>query len=101
MSNRTNMLVLLGVALGVAAVASVRREPPPPELAVRAHRLADAGDDPAWRLVGAARALLERGDAAAVRSLAAQEGDPAARSAMRLLRDLGLPTTPAPEAPPA
>jgi hypothetical protein len=94
MSTRTNMMFLLGLALGAAALASARREPPQPELAVRAHGLADAGADPAWRLVGAARALFERGDAAAVQSLAAADGDPAARSAMRLLRDLGLPLVP-------
>jgi hypothetical protein len=94
MSTRTNMMVLLGVALGAVAVASARREPRQPELAARAHGLADAGTDPAWRLVGAARALFEHGDAAAVQALAAADGDPAARSAMRLLRDLGLPLAP-------
>jgi hypothetical protein len=41
--------------------------------------------------VAAARHLVEHGAAGPLRELAARDGDPAARSAMRLLRDLGIP----------
>ena len=61
-----------------------------PALAEMAQALADDGADAAWRLVAAARSLLDHGDAAAVRALADAEDDPASRSARRLLRDLGL-----------
>jgi ABC-type multidrug transport system fused ATPase/permease subunit len=59
-------------------------------LAEMARALASDGADPAWRLVAAARPLIENGTAEPLRELAAQAGDPAARSAMRLLRDLGM-----------
>jgi ATP-binding cassette subfamily B protein/subfamily B ATP-binding cassette protein MsbA len=71
----------------VAAGDALGGEP----LAEMARALAGDGGDPAWRLVAAARSLLEQGDAEPLLELAARDGDPAARSAMRLLRDLGIP----------
>jgi ABC-type multidrug transport system fused ATPase/permease subunit len=59
-------------------------------LAEMAQALADHGQDPAWRLVAAARPLIEEGAADPLRELAERTDDPAARSAMRLLRDLGI-----------
>jgi ABC-type multidrug transport system fused ATPase/permease subunit len=56
-----------------------------------AQTLAADGGDPAWRLVAAARPLIEDGRAEPLQELAAHADDPAARSAMRLLRDLGVP----------
>jgi ABC-type multidrug transport system ATPase subunit len=89
-----------------------------PALAELAHAMAADGQDPAWRLVAAARPLLEGGSAEALHALAADLDDPASRSAKRLLRDLGLrqgdvaavpapaadtaaPVTPASKPPPA
>ena len=58
--------------------------------------LAADGQDPAWRLVAAAQPLIEDGTAEPLRQLAERADDPAARSAMRLLRDLGIqPRVPA------
>jgi ATP-binding cassette subfamily B protein len=59
-------------------------------LAEMAQALAADGHDPAWRLVAAAHPLIEGGSAERLRELAEREDDPAARSAMRLLRDLGI-----------
>jgi ATP-binding cassette subfamily B protein/subfamily B ATP-binding cassette protein MsbA len=59
-------------------------------LAEMAQALAADGQDPAWRLVAAARPLIEGGSAEPLRELAERPDDPAARSAMRLLRDLGI-----------
>lgn len=61
-----------------------------PALAELAHAMASDGQDPAWRLVAAARPLLDGGSADALHALAADPDDPASRSALRLLRDLGL-----------
>ena len=61
-----------------------------PALSELAKALAADGQDPAWRLVQAARSLLESGSPAALRELAADAGDPAAKSARRLLVDLGI-----------
>jgi hypothetical protein len=52
--------------------------------------MAADGPDPAWRLVAAAQPLIEHGMAEPLRELAERPDDPAARSAMRLLRDLGM-----------
>jgi ABC-type multidrug transport system ATPase subunit len=59
-------------------------------LAELAQAMAADGPDPAWRLVAAAQPLIEHGTAEPLRELAARPDDPAARSAMRLLRDLGI-----------
>jgi ATP-binding cassette, subfamily B, bacterial len=59
-------------------------------LAEMAQALAADGQDPAWRLVAAAQPLIEGGSAEPLRELAERSDDPAARSAMRLLRDLGI-----------
>jgi ABC-type cobalamin/Fe3+-siderophores transport system ATPase subunit len=56
-----------------------------------AQAMAAEGQDPAWRLVAAARPLIEDGAAEALQELAARADDPAGRSAKRLLRDLGIP----------
>ena len=61
-----------------------------PALAALAHAMAADGQDPVWRLLDAARPLLETGATERLDELAAQLDDPAARSAMRVLRDLGL-----------
>jgi ABC-type multidrug transport system fused ATPase/permease subunit len=66
-----------------------------PALAELAHAMAADGQDPAWRLVAAARPLLEGGSPEQLRALAASTEDPAAKSARRLLRDLGLERGPA------
>jgi ATP-binding cassette, subfamily B, bacterial len=59
-------------------------------LAEMAQAMAADGQDPAWRLVAAAQPLIEQGTAEPLRELAERSDDPAARSAMRLLRDLGI-----------
>ena len=61
-----------------------------PGLAEMAQARAADGPDPAWRLVAAAQPLIEHGTPEALRELAQRPDDPAARSAMRLLRDLGI-----------
>jgi ATP-binding cassette subfamily B protein len=65
-----------------------------PALVELAHAMAAEGQDPVWRLLDAARPLLETGATERLRALAARPDDPAARSAMRLLRDLGLSPVP-------
>jgi ABC-type multidrug transport system fused ATPase/permease subunit len=61
-----------------------------PGLAEMAQAMAADGPDPAWRLVAAAQPLIEQGMSEPLRELAERPNDPAARSAMRLLRDLGI-----------
>jgi ABC-type multidrug transport system fused ATPase/permease subunit len=63
-------------------------------LAEMAHALAGDGRDPAWRLVAAARALFQEGNPAELRELAANPADVAAKSARRLLVDLGVDNVP-------
>jgi ABC-type multidrug transport system fused ATPase/permease subunit len=63
-------------------------------LAEMARALARDGHDPAWRLVAAARSLFEDGSPDELRALAADHGDPAAKSARRLLKDLGVADLP-------
>lgn len=69
-------------------------------LSEMARAMAADGQDPAWRLVAAARPLFEQGDPAALRALAADHSNAAHKSARRLLVDLGVGDIP-PLAPPA
>jgi ATP-binding cassette, subfamily B, bacterial len=64
-------------------------------LSEMARAMAADGQDPAWRLVAAARPLFERGDPAPLRALAADPTTAAAKSARRLLVDLGVGDIPA------
>ncbi|MEA2305397.1 MAG: hypothetical protein QOH43_2677, partial [Solirubrobacteraceae bacterium] len=61
-----------------------------PALAEMAQAMAMQGQDAGWRLLQAARPLLEHGSADQLRALAADPRDEAAPLAHRLLRDLGL-----------
>jgi ABC-type multidrug transport system fused ATPase/permease subunit len=66
-----------------------------------ARAMATDGQDPAWRLVAAARPLFEHGDPGPLRTLAADHTNTAAKSARRLLVDLGvsdIPPLPSPAA---
>jgi ABC-type multidrug transport system ATPase subunit len=65
-----------------------------PALAEMAHALAGDGHDPAWRLVAAARSLFENGSPDQLRALAADPSDAAAKSARRILIDLGVADVP-------
>jgi hypothetical protein len=58
-----------------------------------AQAMATDGQDATWRLLAAARPLLESGSPDALRALAANEHDEAALAAHRLLCDLGVDGT--------
>ncbi len=65
-----------------------------PALAEMAHALAADRQDPAWRLVAAARPLFEHGSPDQLRALAADPRDTAAKSARRILVHLGVADVP-------
>jgi ATP-binding cassette, subfamily B, bacterial len=69
-----------------------------PALAQLAQAMASDGQDAAWRLLAAARPLLEHGSAERLRALAADHHDDAAELARGLLVDLGLAEQPVEEA---
>jgi ABC-type multidrug transport system fused ATPase/permease subunit len=83
-----------GLSALTSAVVERGRAGGGPAVAELARAIAADGQDPAWRLVAAALPLLEHGSLEALQKLSRAAEDPAARSAMRLLRDLGVAAVP-------